>query len=72
MSTTSTTPAGTTGTSPSTETSERPSRLRALTAPRKRVIRDWDPEDTAAWEAGNKQVARRNLVWSGATEHIGF
>jgi NNP family nitrate/nitrite transporter-like MFS transporter len=75
VSTTSTTPAGTTGTTattPSTETSERPSRLRALTAPRKRVIRDWDPEDTAAWEAGNKQVARRNLVWSVATEHIGF
>jgi NNP family nitrate/nitrite transporter-like MFS transporter len=75
VSTTSTTPAGTTGTTattPSTETSERPSRLRALTAPRKRVIRDWDPEYTAAWEAGNKQVARRNLVWSVATEHIGF
>ena len=51
---------------------ERPSRFRALTAPRTRVIRDWDPEDTAAWEAGNKQVARRNLVWSVATEHVGF
>ncbi|MGO4599246.1 nitrate/nitrite transporter [Terrabacter sp. 2RAF25] len=49
-----------------------PSRFRQLTAPRSRVIRDWDPEDTAAWEAGNKKVARRNLVWSVATEHIGF
>ncbi len=47
----------------------RPSRFGALTAlaaPRRRVIRDWDPEDTAAWEAGNKHVARRNLVWSVA------
>jgi NNP family nitrate/nitrite transporter-like MFS transporter len=51
---------------------DRPGRLRELTAPRTRVIRDWDPEDTAAWEAGNKDVARRNLIWSVATEHIGF
>ena len=52
--------------------SDRPSRIRQLTAPRTRVIRDWDPEDTTAWEAGNQHVARRNLVWSVATEHIGF
>ncbi|GAB3067892.1 nitrate/nitrite transporter [Intrasporangium mesophilum] len=50
----------------------RPNRFRELTAPRTKVIRDWDPEDTAAWDAGNKRVARRNLVWSVATEHIGF
>ncbi|BCI51017.1 MFS transporter [Mycolicibacterium litorale] len=35
-------------------------------------ITDWDPEDTAAWEAGNKYIARRNLIWSLAAEHIGF
>ncbi|KUI24975.1 MFS transporter [Mycobacterium sp. IS-1742] len=35
-------------------------------------ITDWDPEDTAAWEAGNKYIARRNLIWSVAAEHIGF
>lgn len=71
MSTTAaTTTASTTVPSPDTRT--RPSRLRTLTAPRKRVIRDWDPEDTAAWEAGNKAVARRNLAWSVATEHVGF
>ena len=35
-------------------------------------ITDWDPEDVAAWEAGNKFVARRNLIWSVAAEHIGF
>lgn len=32
----------------------------------------WDPEDSAAWEAGNKLVARRNLVWGIVTSHIGF
>jgi NNP family nitrate/nitrite transporter-like MFS transporter len=68
--TTATTTASTTV--PSAGTGQRPSRLRTLTAPRKRVIRDWDPEDTAAWEAGNKHVARRNLAWSVATEHVGF
>lgn len=25
-------------------------------------ITNWDPEDVAAWEAGNKYVARRNLI----------
>ncbi|OBF28300.1 MFS transporter [Mycobacterium sp. ACS1612] len=35
-------------------------------------ITDWDPEDIAAWEAGNKYVARRNLIWSVVAEHIGF
>jgi NNP family nitrate/nitrite transporter-like MFS transporter len=50
----------------------RSGRFLDLAAPRSRVIRDWDPEDTTAWEAGNKRVARRNLVWSVATEHIGF
>lgn len=32
----------------------------------------WDPEDVVAWEAGNKKVARRNLVWSIATMHVAF
>ena len=35
-------------------------------------ITDWDPEDVSAWEAGNKNIARRNLIWSVAAEHIGF
>ncbi len=47
-------------------------RLRALTTPTTRVIRGWDPEDVPAWEAGNKDVARRNLLWSVITEHVGF
>ena len=36
------------------------------------LITDWDPEDVVAWEAGNKNIARRNLIWSVVAEHIGF
>jgi NNP family nitrate/nitrite transporter-like MFS transporter len=36
------------------------------------TIANWDPEDTVAWVAGNKNIARRNLIWSVAAEHIGF
>ncbi|GLE51169.1 MFS transporter [Mycobacterium montefiorense] len=39
---------------------------------RSHVLSDWDPEDIQAWEAGNKKIARRNLIWSVAAEHIGF
>lgn len=39
---------------------------------RSHLITDWDPEDVAAWEAGNKNIARRNLIWSVIAEHIGF
>ncbi|WP_239003458.1 nitrate/nitrite transporter [Nocardia panacis] len=39
---------------------------------RKRTIEDWNAEDVAAWEAGGKRVARRNLIWSIGAEHIGF
>jgi NNP family nitrate/nitrite transporter-like MFS transporter len=35
-------------------------------------ILDWDPEDTASWEAGNKAIARRNLLWIVACDHIAF
>ncbi|MCG7607917.1 NarK/NasA family nitrate transporter [Mycobacterium sp. CnD-18-1] len=35
-------------------------------------IANWDPEDTVAWEAGNKYIARRNLIWSVFAEHVGF
>ena len=37
-----------------------------------RRITNWDPEDTVAWEAGNRFIARRNLIWSVFAEHIGF
>jgi len=44
------------------------SRLRA----RGHHISWWDPEDVAAWKASGAKIARRNLIWSILTEHIGF
>ncbi len=41
-------------------------------ARRSHAISEWDPEDVIAWEAGNKDIARRNLIWSVAAEHVGF
>jgi MFS transporter, NNP family, nitrate/nitrite transporter len=35
-------------------------------------IDDWRPEDPAFWAARGARVARRNLVFSIAAEHIGF
>lgn len=35
-------------------------------------INGFDPEDCEAWEAGNRRVARRNLIWSTATMHVAF
>lgn len=35
-------------------------------------ITDWNPEDTAAWEAGNQRVARRNLLCTIAGDHVAF
>ena len=36
-------------------------------------IEQWDPEDERFWnEGGGKQIARRNLVFSVLSEHIGF
>ncbi len=43
-----------------------------MTAARRHYIADWDPEDVNAWESGNKNIARRNLVWSVFAEHVGF
>jgi NNP family nitrate/nitrite transporter-like MFS transporter len=37
-----------------------------------RWIDDWRPEDAAFWAAGGARVARRNLVLSILSEHIGF
>ncbi|OBH33628.1 MFS transporter [Mycobacterium sp. E342] len=37
-----------------------------------RRLSHWDPEDVAAWEAGNRLIARRNLIWSIATMHVAF
>ncbi len=35
-------------------------------------ITDWNPEDTAAWESGNKRIARRNLLCTVAGDHVAF
>lgn len=35
-------------------------------------IVDWNPEDTAAWEAGNKAIARRNLICTVVGDHVAF
>jgi MFS transporter, NNP family, nitrate/nitrite transporter len=37
-----------------------------------RDIADWDPEDLSAWEAGNNLIARRNLIFSVMTVHLGY
>jgi NNP family nitrate/nitrite transporter-like MFS transporter len=37
-----------------------------------RWIVDWDPENEAFWKAKGERIARRNLVWSIAAEHLGF
>jgi MFS transporter, NNP family, nitrate/nitrite transporter len=35
-------------------------------------IDDWRPEDPQFWAAGGDKVARRNLIFSIVSEHIGF
>ncbi|MCV7399320.1 NarK/NasA family nitrate transporter [Mycobacterium fragae] len=35
-------------------------------------IPNWDPEDAATWELGNKAIARRNLLWIVACDHVAF
>nr|MBA3339077.1 MFS transporter [Geodermatophilaceae bacterium] len=38
----------------------------------KRWITDWRPEDEAFWAETGKAIARRNLIFSVLSEHIGF
>ncbi|MEU3185967.1 nitrate/nitrite transporter [Streptomyces sp. NPDC006923] len=37
-----------------------------------RWIEQWDPEDEVFWERTGERIARRNLLWSVFSEHIGF
>ena len=37
-----------------------------------RWIDDWRPEDPAFWNERGAAIARRNLIYSVASEHIGF
>jgi MFS transporter, NNP family, nitrate/nitrite transporter len=39
---------------------------------RARWIDGWDAEDLAAWEGGGEVIAKRNLVYSIMSEHVGF
>ncbi|WP_124248406.1 MFS transporter [Gordonia sp. X0973] len=36
------------------------------------LLENWDPENTEQWDNGGSAIARRNLIWSVAAEHIGF
>ncbi|SDP41298.1 MFS transporter, NNP family, nitrate/nitrite transporter [Nakamurella panacisegetis] len=38
----------------------------------RRWITDWRPEDPAFWDNGGAGVARRNLIFSVLSEHVGF
>ena len=42
------------------------------TTSRNRDIAHWDAEDVDAWDAGGKDIAKRNLIWSIFAEHVGF
>lgn len=48
--------------------------MNGTTAPRKggRWIERWDPEDETFWKETGERTARRNLVYSVFSEHIGF
>ena len=41
-------------------------------AQRSHWIDDWRPDDPAFWAGGGSTVARRNLIFSIFSEHIGF
>jgi NNP family nitrate/nitrite transporter-like MFS transporter len=41
-------------------------------APRKHWIDDWRPEDPEFWATTGEPIARRNLIFSIYSEHIGF
>src|SRR6195952_1722894 len=44
----------------------------AAAPPRSHWIEDWRPDDPAFWDGGGARIARRNLVFSILSEHIGF
>ncbi|MET9252124.1 nitrate/nitrite transporter [Streptomyces sp. NPDC003717] len=43
-----------------------------MTGNGRRWIRHWDPEDETFWRETGERVARRNLLFSVLSEHIGF
>ena len=46
--------------------------LEQVTTAPSRWVAEWDPENPAFWEAKGKKIARKNLVFSIFSEHIGF
>ena len=44
----------------------------ATATTRGRWIEVWDPENPTFWQRTGARIARRNLVFSIFTEHIGF
>ncbi|MEV7728316.1 nitrate/nitrite transporter [Streptomyces sp. NPDC087917] len=48
--------------------------MTGTTAPRRggRWIERWDPEDETFWRESGERIARRNLLYSVLSEHIGF
>ncbi|MFF8264013.1 nitrate/nitrite transporter [Streptomyces virginiae] len=48
--------------------------MTGTTAPRRRGrwIERWDPEDETFWKETGERIARRNLLYSVLSEHIGF
>jgi NNP family nitrate/nitrite transporter-like MFS transporter len=53
-----------------TTRAERPAGTHAASRPH--WIDDWDPEDPAFWAEKGARVAKRNLIFSIFSEHIGF
>ncbi|MEU3949183.1 nitrate/nitrite transporter [Streptomyces sp. NPDC029526] len=43
-----------------------------MTARSNRWIQQWDPEDETFWKRTGERIARRNLLFSVLSEHIGF
>ncbi|MFD7704019.1 nitrate/nitrite transporter [Streptomyces caelestis] len=43
-----------------------------MTARSGRWIHEWDPEDETFWNRSGERIARRNLLFSVLSEHIGF
>lgn len=43
-----------------------------MTARSDRWIQQWDPEDETFWNRTGERIARRNLLFSVLSEHIGF
>lgn len=55
-----------------TETTGDPAATAAHAARGGRWIDHWEPDNDGFWAQTGKRIARRNLVWSIVTEHLGF